>query len=75
MSQYRYWGSSSHMSADLKATTKRVRAARPKWFVPGKTTHTQMDGEGRVTTVETSEVKATAMSGARRHAFSKTDKL
>jgi hypothetical protein len=63
------------MSADLKATTKRVRAAKPKWFVPGKTSHTQMDGEGRVTNVETSEVKAIEMSGARRHAFAKADKL
>lgn len=63
------------MSADLKATTARVRAAKPHWFAPSLSSHTEMDGEGRVTTVETSAVKAIAMSGERRHTFSKTDKL
>ena len=67
---FRYHGHGSRMSAELKAMTKRVRAARPDLFVPFKRTETRMDGEGQITTVVVTDVKAVPIKPSVRHAMS-----
>ena len=70
MSQYRYYGHGSQMSADLKRVIHRVRTSRPDLFAPVTIAETSMDGDGKVTTTERSVVKAHPLEGARRHALS-----
>lgn len=66
---FQYYGSGSFMSADLKQVTHRVRTAAPHLFVAKKVVETFQDGNGNITQKEASYVRATAMSGAVRHAM------
>jgi hypothetical protein len=70
VSQYRYYGKAAHMSADLKAIIKRVRASKPHYFVPKKTRTSSMDKDGKVVVVEHNEPMAIAMTPAYRHRMS-----
>lgn len=65
-----YYGRGTHMSADLRAITKRVRKNRPDLFALGLVRETSMNGEGLVSTIEKMEAKATPLSGQARHRLS-----
>lgn len=66
----RYWGRGSRASADLKQVYKRVRAARPEFFIARNVRSTEMGDDGKVTTTNTADVRAVPMSPERRHQFS-----
>jgi hypothetical protein len=68
---YRYYGSGSVMSADLKRVVHRVRTNRPELFAPKSVTISQMDGEGKVTRQTITTIAATALKPSVRHALSK----
>lgn len=69
-SPYQYFGRRSHMSAVLKKDAHRVRSARGDLFKTVRVRHSSMDGDGKVTVVETKDVRATPISGRARHALS-----
>lgn len=69
MSQYRYFGSGMHASAEMKRQVARVRKSRPDLFVARETKVSSMDGEGRVSLEALRETRAVPMSGRARHAL------
>ena len=64
-----YFGSGAHMSAVLKRDLAQNKAKNPHLFTPKKHKASSMDGDGKVTVTEVTDVKAVGMSPARRHAF------
>lgn len=58
------------MSVVLKQDTHRVRMKRPELFAPQKTPVSYQDGNGNITQKLIADTRATAMSGAVRHAMS-----
>ncbi len=68
--QYRYYGSGSHMSADLKRVIHAVRTKRPDLFVVQEIKESTMDSDGRVTVTVRKEARAVPQSAERRHKFS-----
>ncbi len=69
-SPYQYYGSSSHMTADLKRVIRRVRANCPRMFDPKKFVTTSMDKDGKVTSNERVEVMAKAPTPSYRQHIS-----
>lgn len=69
ISQYQYYGSAAHGSAQMKIDIARRRIARPELFKVTEFRQTAMDGDGKVTETLTREAKACPMTPQQRHHF------